>query len=233
MRLDEDHLSASMIDETLRFASSSVGATAAIFCWIDPQERISGFETTGVSSELMDLYLDGRYVHDPLNVYELIENRYRLAFLDKERGRRSYEENRVHDTFLCNYDIRDEVDLLFWQGDKPFAMLAMLSARRSAPFTELSLNWEAMRAYLEFNLQMHPRVRRAKQEAVLAGRFGLTRREIEVVDLLKSGASNLTIAQIMGIGLATVKTYVINILNKLGVDNRAAIVAFLERMPLS
>lgn len=233
MRMDDDHLSVSMIDETLRFATSSVGATAAIFCWIDPQETITSYSTAGVSSEMIDQYLAGRYVHDPLNVYELIENQYRVAFLEKERGRRSQEENNVHDAFLGRYGIRDEVDLLFWQGNTPFAMLSMLSARRTAPFTGLATNWEAMRSYLEFNLKMHPRVRRAKQERVMSERFGLTKREIEVVDLLKSGASNLTIAQIMGIGLATVKTYVINILNKLGVDNRAAIVAFLERMPLS
>lgn len=233
MRLDDDHFSASMIDETLRFASSSFGATAAIFCWIDPQESITSYATAGVSRDLIDQYLAGRYVHDPLNVYELIENQYRVAFLDRERGRRSPEENCVHDAFLGHYDIRDEVDLLFWHGDTPFALLSMLSTRRSAPFTDSAVNWEAMRSYLEFNLKMHPRVRRAKQELMLSCRFGLTKREIEVVDLLKSGASNMTIAQIMGIGLATVKTYVINILNKLGVDNRAAIVAFLERMPLA
>jgi DNA-binding NarL/FixJ family response regulator len=66
----------------------------------------------------------------------------------------------------------------------------------------------------------------------LQHRYGLTQREIEVVELLNNGASNLTIAQILGIGVATVKTYIIKILNKLGVESRAAIVSFTMRLQM-
>lgn len=232
MQMADDYLSSAIVDETLRFAASSLDAPATIFCWFDTNASIADYQTTGVSKCLMDDYLDGRYVHDPLNVYEITCGVADVAFLARERVRFPEENNRIHDAFLQRYGIHDEVNFIFRNEGVPFALLAILNGPCAECFSSRPFAWEAMRDYLEFNLKMHPRVRRARQDRMLALRYGLTPREIEVVDLLKNGASNLAIAQIMGIGLATVKTYVINILNKLGVENRAAIIAFLAQIQL-
>jgi DNA-binding NarL/FixJ family response regulator len=58
----------------------------------------------------------------------------------------------------------------------------------------------------------------------------LTAREIEVLALVAKGASNAAIAAELFISEATVKTHLIHIFGKLGVDDRtAAVVAGLER----
>jgi DNA-binding NarL/FixJ family response regulator len=58
----------------------------------------------------------------------------------------------------------------------------------------------------------------------------LTAREIEVLALVSKGASNAAIASELFISEATVKTHLIHIFGKLGVDDRtAAVVAALER----
>ncbi|PWR17619.1 helix-turn-helix transcriptional regulator [Zavarzinia compransoris] len=233
MQMVEDCLSTAMIDETLRFAASSLHAPATIFCWLDPNQRIAQYQTTGIPPCMMDDYLDGRYVHDPLNVYEIVGGTRDVAFLATERTCRPEASNRMHDQFLQRYGIHDEVDFIFRLDGDAFALLAVLNGPAEDSFADRFFNWGAMRDYLEFTLKLHPRVRRARQDMMLASRFGLTPREIQVVDLLKNGASNLAVAQIMGIGVATVKTYVINILNKLGVENRAAIIAFLAQMKLA
>lgn len=49
----------------------------------------------------------------------------------------------------------------------------------------------------------------------------LTRRELEVLQHLASGASNLDIAERLGVSVATVKTHVKGLLRKLGAANRA------------
>lgn len=60
-------------------------------------------------------------------------------------------------------------------------------------------------------------------------RLGLTPREAEVLHWLGQGKSNPDIASILGLGLATVKTHVLHIFEKLGVENRgAAILRTLE-----
>jgi two-component system nitrate/nitrite response regulator NarL len=54
----------------------------------------------------------------------------------------------------------------------------------------------------------------------------LTAREREIVELIENGLVNREIADRLGIELCTVKNHVHNILDKLGVTNRAAVAAF-------
>ena len=55
-------------------------------------------------------------------------------------------------------------------------------------------------------------------------RVGLTRREAEVLHWLAQGKSNPEIATILALGLATVKTHVLHVFEKLGVENRSGAV---------
>ena len=58
----------------------------------------------------------------------------------------------------------------------------------------------------------------------------LSAREIEVLQLVSKGASNREIGKALHISTATVKTHLIHIFNKLGVDDRtAAVTVALER----
>ncbi|RJF94759.1 LuxR family transcriptional regulator [Oleomonas cavernae] len=232
MLLADDHMSTAMVREALQFSRSSLDASATVFFWIEDRKSISGVEMVGMPEDLMDRYLGGMNIYDPLNIFELLNSEKRIAVLEQERCRRSADDNRIYAEFLGSYGLVDEVDFLFWHDGAPFAFLGILKRPGDPPFSANVFDWEAMRGYLEFNLKMHSRMRRLRLMTALAKQYGLTPREIEVVGLLNNGASNLTIAQILGIGVATVKTYIINILNKLGVESRAAIVAFTMRLQM-
>ncbi|MCW3039491.1 MAG: hypothetical protein JWM31_1396 [Solirubrobacterales bacterium] len=58
----------------------------------------------------------------------------------------------------------------------------------------------------------------------------LSRRELEVLELMAGGATNARIAQVLVLSPATVKTHVANILRKLGVSNRAQAAAQFSRL---
>jgi DNA-binding NarL/FixJ family response regulator len=57
----------------------------------------------------------------------------------------------------------------------------------------------------------------------------LTRREIEIVDLIDQGLSNKQIAQALSIEVSTTKNHVHHILQKLGVERRTAAIAAVRR----
>ena len=57
------------------------------------------------------------------------------------------------------------------------------------------------------------------------GPFGLTVQEMRVVELLPKGMTNRDIGEHLGISEATVKTHLLHIYAKLGVNDRAAAVA--------
>lgn len=63
----------------------------------------------------------------------------------------------------------------------------------------------------------------------IAARYGITPRELEVIDLLVRGMTNQEIADGLFITRRTATTHVSNILNKLGLDSRTAIVAWAVR----
>lgn len=231
MQLTDDYMSRAMVQEAIRFSCASLDACASVFFWVDDR-RIAGMETLGTRGDLLDRYFAGMNTYDPLNIYELLNSDKKIALLSQEQTLRSADTNRIYAEFMESYGLSDEVNFLFWHDGAPFAAMAMMKGAGDRPFSDRIVDWEAMRGYLEFNLRMHPRMRRVRLNTILSKQYGLTPREIEVVGLLNNGASNLTIAQILGIGVATVKTYIINILNKLGVESRAAIVAFTMRLQM-
>ena len=64
-----------------------------------------------------------------------------------------------------------------------------------------------------------------RQPAAAAGTAGLTAREIEVLNFLRQGATNLEIARHLGRSERTAKAHVTAILDKLGASDRAGAVA--------
>jgi DNA-binding NarL/FixJ family response regulator len=57
---------------------------------------------------------------------------------------------------------------------------------------------------------------------VIASKWNLTRREVEVLDLLRTGASDKEIADSLGVSRSTASKHVENILKKMKVTNRTA-----------
>lgn len=71
---------------------------------------------------------------------------------------------------------------------------------------------------------LSPEVANALAQEVTHPDEQLSAREVELLTLLETGASNREIASTLFISLATVKTHLIHIYRKLGVDNRTAAV---------
>jgi DNA-binding NarL/FixJ family response regulator len=72
----------------------------------------------------------------------------------------------------------------------------------------------------------YPRISEPSQAS---GKWGLSRREVEVLDLLRIGASDKEIASALGISRSTASKHVENILKKMKVTNRTAAVSLSWR----
>lgn len=87
--------------------------------------------------------------------------------------------------------------------------------------------FEAVRAAARGEVRLDPRAQarlmrelRRPAEPTVAARDALTERELEVLQQLAHGATNKAIAQVLGVGEATVKTHVSSLLAKLGLKSR-------------
>ena len=83
--------------------------------------------------------------------------------------------------------------------------------------------------YVANLLAAFPAIDRGIQTSSSSITFGfnepLSERELEVLRLLASGASNKEIAKVLSIALTTAKKHVSNIIRKLGVNNRTQAVS--------
>lgn len=71
---------------------------------------------------------------------------------------------------------------------------------------------------------------RASLTTKLIARFGLSAREVQLVQLASRGLKNREIGERMRLAEATVKTYLHGIFRELGVRNRAELVALADRL---
>ena len=90
---------------------------------------------------------------------------------------------------------------------------------KDAPEEELH---RAVLATAQGRRTLSPEVAAALAERLSSPQEALSAREIEILDALQTGASNQELADQLFISLATVKTHLLHIYQKLGVDNRTA-----------
>jgi DNA-binding CsgD family transcriptional regulator len=228
MSVRENSYATACLSETVEFVRGSLQASAAIFVWVGRDGSFEPARLDGVRADLLPEYFGGMHVYDPLNIYEIVRRGERAVLLENERKRNPTDHNRIYSDFLKRHNILDEVDFVFRQSSEPIGVLAALRCCGDPPFDHQHFQWNALHRFLEFTIGQHPRARRRRVERALATGHLLTPREVEVMGLLQVGASNSQIADALGIRIATVKTYVINILDKLGVDSRTAAVSYVH-----
>lgn len=83
----------------------------------------------------------------------------------------------------------------------------------------------AVREAADGRMVLSPELSRRVAEGLRGPRVQLTARELEVLRLLDTGASNRQIAKTLFVTEATVKTHLVHIFAKLGADSRARAVA--------
>ena len=67
-------------------------------------------------------------------------------------------------------------------------------------------------------------------DATLRSKWGLTRRQLDLVHQLRHGHRNLEIANNLGLTHSTVKSYMSHLFDQLGVRSRAEAIALIERV---
>jgi DNA-binding CsgD family transcriptional regulator len=86
---------------------------------------------------------------------------------------------------------------------------------------ELRAQFDLMKKYREQTVRMRKRLRNYESSQLDPTSFGLTQREMEVLELLcTTSSSNQELANELGIKIHTVKTHLRNIFDKAGVDDR-------------
>ncbi len=214
------------IDHTMRFVGSLLASDRVAFYQVENGRRMLEFQIRNVEQEFHDAYLRSMHAYDPLHVTRLLQagRSNKIFWLhDQERDCAAAVVERYR-AFLGAFHISDVTEMLFGFHGEVVAGISVLWNRPISADTSLDAIYAA-HAYIEFHLQKLLMAAGRCPPVDLGSRYGLTRREVEVSGLVCCGRTNAEIAECLGLGLATVKTHLINIYRKLGIENRASLVA--------
>jgi DNA-binding CsgD family transcriptional regulator len=208
--------------QTVNFARSMLNCSAAVFTWLDSHDQFLPHTQLGWPEETIKDYYTMFASADPLNVYRLIKQRATVVTLT---GTKREDNHSAWADYQRKYGLVDEVGFLFWVGDTPLACLSVIKRPGDTPFTSPN-PFGQMYDYMQHSFLLLPSVKKVHTDHILRSDYFLTDRELGVASLMTAGLSNKDIAESLGIELATVKSHVIRILGKLGIDSRAQLAAF-------
>ena len=144
---------------------------------------------------------------------------------------KEYEMTEYYNDFFREQNIYYEVEVLLFDKERLTGFISILKSRDEKDFTPLEISIlnklsPLLSRLLAYDLLLEQQQEENKcfnKELQTIGSSHLTKREIEIIDLIIKGFSNKEIADKLFISLYTVKVHVKSIFEKLDVKNRTSI----------
>jgi DNA-binding CsgD family transcriptional regulator len=206
-----------------QFARDILNASQAAFYEVDDDFNLNAFVLCGVPPGFHRGYIDGMRLIDPLHPRYAADRA--VAWLKDGVSQGLVVETVAFQSFSSRFGISEMGEFFFRRGNKIVAGMSVAWAGSCKVSNDTLEMAQKIHDYLEFNL--------VTSRAVGANdvpRYRLTARETDVAKLLCCGRTNREIGDCLSISLATVKTHLIHIFEKLGVETRSAAVAMMARL---
>lgn len=218
------------VDATLHFTQRALGASQSVFYWVDAHDNLCDFTCSAVPRAFHRLYVREMHALDPLHIRRLGPEVTPVARLtDVSRAARS-EHVRCYREYLRSFDVSEQMELLFRDARGVRAGMSVLwTGRDPQPSAASQALASELQRYVQCQLSLQPSVMEVHDRAA---QLQLTPREREVAALVCRGRTNAQIARSLGVGVATVKTHLLHIFDKCGVETRAGLVGVLSHPPI-
>lgn len=207
--------------EAVHFAQAMLEGSATAFYEVDEDCNLRRFLLSGIPEPFHRQYLDGMSELDPQHPRRA--GSLAVARLGDMSCGTERRETALYRSFVRQCGILDMVDFFFRRDNQVVAGMSVAWGRDARIPQGAMVIARKIHHYLEFNLVS----RSASPDD--GQRYGLTSREMDVVRLLCCGRTNREIGECLKIGQATVKTHLLHIFEKLGVETRSAAVALMAR----
>jgi len=209
--------------QALHFARDLLGANAAAYYDVDNDLNPRGFVLSDIPFEFHLRYMHRMGRFDPLHPKHATARQ--TARLQDEFEHNLTAETATYRSFTSQFGITDMVELFFRRDDRIVAGMSLMWDIRCKVSDGTMQMARKIHNYLEFNLA--PGADSSLDDAT---RYRLTARELEVARLLRCGRTNREIGDCLHISVATVKSHLSHIFEKLGVETRSAAVAMMSRL---
>jgi DNA-binding CsgD family transcriptional regulator len=122
-------------------------------------------------------------------------------------------------------------DIFFRQEGRIVAVLTLVRKRANLPFTAAEVELlERVQPFIEYALGRTYMSKRVHNRSSLSREYGLTAREMDVVEIALTGVGNKVLAKHLDISVPTVRTHLQRIFVKLGVRSHAELLSKLRML---
>jgi len=137
-------------------------------------------------------------------------------------------ETEIYKKFYEPNGMFHNVDVFFRDNERIFAVLTLIRADRENPFCEREVNrLKMIQPFVQFTLNQIYVSERIHDRTTLGDKFELTPRELDVVELALTGASNKILVDQLKVSLPTLRTHLQNIYTKVGVHSNSELISKL------
>lgn len=198
------------------------------FYLVGPDMRHSGVVLRNIAPEADRDYSRRYQQSDPLNPKHFHSSDTRLVNLDEIVPEEQLLASDYYRNFMQPLGHRYVTDMFFRRDGDIVAVATLLRSPQTGPFSSRELELlRSLQPFLEYSLNITYIPERHRQRDSIQERYGLTARELDVIEQLVGGASNKHIARDLSLSLATVKTHLQHIFVKVGVNSRTALSALV------
>jgi len=212
--------------ESLALINGLFELSSSAFYLIDPNMQQKGIVLQGISKESdkayktiykdLDLSHPSRFVNRSETVV-CLEDLYRTQ---------TFRQSVYYQDFLQPMNIEHACDMFFRCDGKIIAVLTMLRDSSLLKFDEDEIaKLSEIQRFLEYSINLLYLPARISQRESISNSYGLTDRELDVLEWVIGGVENKIVAKELSISLATVKTHLIHIYTKFNVNSRSKLLA--------
>jgi DNA-binding CsgD family transcriptional regulator len=211
--------------QTAAFTARALGAEWSCFYYIDEEAQPFAFQAHRTPWGVRESYVKHDIAHsDPLHPANLATQNLSFVSVFDRRLNCASQSRRIYWNFLSSFGARDAAEMIFRVRGHAIAGMSLVWVGREGLRADRHLG-ESVQSYIEFNLTTHYGASPSDRPSESITDLSLTERELEIVQLVCHGLTNARIAQRLSIGLATVKTHLLHVFEKLGVCTRAELVS--------
>ncbi|RTE67555.1 DNA-binding response regulator [Amphritea opalescens] len=197
-----------------------------VFFLVEPDMRHRGAVVYKSGADIEKQYEAAYSQMDPLNPERFTNRDDRVVTLDSQMSPHLLKQTIYYQEFMVPNNHRFVADMLFRHEGRIIAVLTMLREAGLGNYSTHELHLlRSLQPFLEYSLNAVYLPHRNDERQSITDHYALTERELDVLELLLSGSSNKEIALALGLGLATIKTHLHNIFQKVSVQSRSELIA--------
>ncbi len=212
--------------ESLAAINRFFPVSCSIFALVDPSIRSKGVVLRNLKSEIDRAYQTRYYRYDPTHQEGFKDSQETVVCLDSLLTEEEIFSSVYYREFMRPNQMRYVADMFLRREGEIIAFISLIRDPTMSNYSAAELTLlRNLQPLLEFTLNSIYQPQRADERSILASRFQLTARELDVIEHIIAGSPNKIIADNMYVSLSTVKTHLLHIFDKTAVTSRTQLLA--------